>query len=156
MSENYAETYATTVPDTMVLKVQQVYFEDGKQYLHWTVYLFYDPAKDVFVLRGKRKGGSTFSYECGSADDMGDFVRFITGDAYEWNYCLHNQKQLSPYSDEITYKMLAEGCTFKNLIVDYRRLDYEQREECKYRIECRLRMMRNVFNLNIPGMGMDV
>ena len=153
MSENYDETYATTVPDTLVLKLEEI--RDDKK--ETSVYFFYDPSKDVFVIRGKRKGGNTFSFECGSAESTGDFVRFILDSDCRVNYILYNYKDLSAYADNISYKTLSEGAKEKMIIAAFdevtrAEVDYEKR----YDIVERLRMLRNVFNLNIPGMGLDL
>jgi hypothetical protein len=126
------------VPDTLVFKIEER--DSGKT--DTMLYILYDTATNMYVIRGKRSGRSyPYSFECKSAYDLVEFLECCV-DLYNlYSYVIYNYDNLPAFANDITYSFLEEHQTRDREICGYDNQNFDRDIILK-----NLNILRNVFN----------
>jgi hypothetical protein len=126
-----------TVPDCLVLKLQEVEEQNSEKIIDSTVYILYDKKEHRYIVRGKRR----YSFECKFANDLVDFLQYLICKGNTVNEVLYNYENLPYNSNDITFDFLNEHDHS-----DYEISGYNGMKLARNRLLKNLRMLRNISN----------
>ena len=136
--------FTNTVPDCLVLKIDEIESFSGKTDM--VLYVLYDTKEQNFVLRGKRREtrrhrSEDFSFVCKRLNDLVNFITFIIDKSNLWTYSLYNYSDLPADSNDITFGSLELIDSRDREIAAYDNVAFSKKLLIK-----NLNMLRNVFN----------
>jgi len=123
------------ISDCLVLKIEETETTTGD--IDNTIYVLYDTAERVYIIRGVRSATyktvfDTYSFRCHSTKVLVDFLSLtIDGDNLV-SYALYNCNDLPYSSDEITSELLDESCAKSAEVVGYDNMKLERKTLRKY------------------------
>lgn len=134
-----------TVPDTLVLKIEE-YERDDSHLIDTTLYILYDSRSDRYVIRGNRRSTKSlvsqpYSFEAESSRDLAEFIEFVICSENRVSYSLYNYDNLHLNSEYITYDFLESWDDKEYELVGYDNQKLERNKLLKI-----LRILRGVFN----------
>lgn len=132
-----------TVPDTLVLKIDEYDNDTDVKKLDTTIYILYDIRSRRYVIRGKRNHHThkPYSYECETVNNLVDFLLFLFGQNNTFSYILYNYDNLPENSNEITFEFLEEYKNTDSKVVSYNVITLIRSDIKKI-----LKILKNVFN----------
>jgi hypothetical protein len=135
-----------TVPDCLVLKLQEVEEQTKEKIIDSTVYILYDKKEHCYIVRGKRRCSSShnscpYSFECKFANDLVDFLQYLICKSNTVNEVLYNYNNLPYSSNDITFDFLNESDHS-----DYEISGYNGIKLLRNRLLKNFKMLRNISN----------
>ena len=143
MTDSFS-TSTTTVPDCLVFKFEE--YDNVREEIDTTIYVFYDKKEHHYVVRGQRKWtprhqSCTYSFNCEFAKDLVDFLQYVVCKDYTVNETLFNYDNFPESSNDITYEFLPDYDHS-----DYELSGYDRKKFGRKRLLRNLRMLRNIHN----------
>lgn len=129
-----------TVTDCLVLKIDEYDPE-----LDTRMFIIYDKRNCNFVIRGKRRNGSSsisvpYSFDCNNTISLINFISFAICKKNKLSYVLYNYDNLPEYSDDITYEFLDSCADDEYEISAYDNLSFSRKT-----------LIRNIYMLKDIG-----